>query len=193
MRVKFFTSSHGREDYGLPEKFRSLFSSHASRFGDFQVSAQSGQVMCLQTAQKIIADMKSWCGPQIVVLGLGDNNLRPRGLKKGHSGQEILDCHRLILESAADFQNVQVVIVGLLPCLKYDDVTKKPFKDTSYNLKKMTREYSFAFFFDIAKYFMNRETIKPTCFTDGIHLSLEGQTIYSDKVFKFILALPKLK
>ena len=193
MLTRLYTSSHGVQRHGLPEEFRRRFSDHPARFGRFEVKATPGQCMSNSIQEKIIKDMKEHAPePQIIIVSLGDNNLRPRGLSRGHSLTEVTSCHEAIMREASNLQNVQLVIVGLLPCPKYETVTKMPFKSASQELKRMCREHRGCHFIDIAKKFVCNKVVNPNLFSDGIHMNQQGREKYSEHVFRFILALPNV-
>ncbi len=195
MRVKFFTSSHGKEEYGLPAIFEGLFGKHFERFGHFEVDARGGRMMTDNVAQDIINDIQLHSNEkQVIIISLGGNDLRPRGVKKGQTISSLLNNHRRILEAAVNLQWTQVVVVGVIPCPRFDYLTKETFKSASFWLKKTTRPYKNGFFVNIANSFVNNQGIinKQLFIRDGIHMSPSGQSVYANRIFQYVLAMPKL-
>jgi hypothetical protein len=69
-----------------------------------QIHAKGGAVIDNIIVTKITDDMirhDQGNACQVVVIGLGDNNLRPRGLLRGHSKDEVIQCFSSLCITAA--------------------------------------------------------------------------------------------
>ena len=71
VRVKLWTSSHGREDYYLPKTLRSCLADHP-KFSDPEVYYKSSQKLDKEMVEKIISDVdKSEIPNQVHIVILG--------------------------------------------------------------------------------------------------------------------------
>jgi hypothetical protein len=82
--------------------------------------------------------------------------------------------------------------LGLLPCPAYHQVTKGLFKEASLKMMALSQQYASCNFIKMHQPFLFAGEIKRSLFVkDGIDLSKEGNTIYANKIVRYILALPK--
>jgi lysophospholipase L1-like esterase len=88
----------------------------------------------------------------------------------------------------------QLVILGLLPCPKFDIATKELFKSTSFELRKITKNFSCCSFVKISSGFVHLGHVDASLFhQDGIHLNEAGVKIFTERVVRHIEALPKFE
>jgi hypothetical protein len=60
--------------------------------------AQSGRKMTKELAEQIIQDVNNSAGhKQIIIIGLGGNDLRPKGVLAGHNVQQLVQLHKKIV------------------------------------------------------------------------------------------------
>jgi hypothetical protein len=58
--------------------------------------AQSGRKMTKELAEQIIQDVNNSAGhKQIIIIGLGSNDLRPKGVLAGHNVQQLVQMHMI--------------------------------------------------------------------------------------------------
>jgi lysophospholipase L1-like esterase len=86
-----------------------------------------------------------------------------------------------------------VILVGLLPCLEHELVTKELFKKASNGLRELSQKNWNCYFIPIAKSFINGGKINEKYFRDGVHLTPEGSQMYADVLCKRLVSLPVVK
>jgi hypothetical protein len=115
--VQFYSSSHGMPHRGLKKVLLDKMKLHQQRFQPFTINgkclyisilsilycnvlflAQSGRKMTNQLAEQIINDVNERAGrKQIIIIGIGGNDLRPKGVIAGYNVKQLVNLHKKIV------------------------------------------------------------------------------------------------
>ena len=186
--IKVWSSSHGKEDYGLPPALKVYLErqqrSHLPP-SSLTFEAKGGGKICPSVVSKVKRALRLSSGKaQCHVLILGTNNGR------GENPEEpavIAAYFKEILEEAEGIPKSHVVVCGLLPSpegAERNGPTTERFRETSSLLKDLTTGYSRSSFLDIPDFFTENGVVKEHLYRRkrgqaDIHFSRDGAALYA--------------
>ena len=138
--------------------------------------------------------------PQIHIIILGDNNLRPNRANSEKCADTIKYFEQLV-KNFSNFSNCRLVLCSTIPSPLTDNRSSQKFKEMNQLLKDLAKtEESRVSFLNFNKYFLFEGEIRTIVEVngqegylfsrDGIHLSPIGAKLLSVRLLEFLRLLP---
>ena len=196
-----YTSSHGldplpgreEEHRFLPRKLKIEFDiTLQKKFFGPEINAKGGQELNNEIISKIVQNAKNLCRsgtPQVIIVLLGDNNLR----NLNQPPNEYLKMIEDLLEQMQQISKCHLVLTSLLPSPKTNWKCKFVFRDVSNTIKELVgHENLKASFMNLnGKFLIQGEPDLSLFLSDKIHLNERGAKILAASIKNHLNKLPK--
>ena len=189
-KVFVYTSSHGLSHRFFPEEFSALFH-ESDPFSLQKMDAEGGRQLSWIGVLDKIKNTASETAPskQVIVILLGDNDLRPgRHGRRAKRPEELRPLVTNILEHCHRIPGCWVVFASLIPSRI---PTKKSFNAFNCIMKEETDKFRFSSFCQFTRRLCANGVLEPTYYTDDVHLSPNGAEIVARALHRHLQYLPK--
>ena len=192
-KVFVYTSSHGLEHRFFPEEFSALF--HLTDpFSLQEIDAEGGRQLSWPCVLNDIKIKASENAPmkQVIVVILGDNDLRPgRHGRRAKRPEELRPLVSNILQHCHRIPGCWVVFASLIPSIGHSNTTKESFIAFNRIMKEETDKFRFSSFCQFTRRLCVNGVLQPTYYTDDVHLSPIGAEIIARALHRHLQYITK--
>ena len=159
-----------------------------------EIDAEGGRQLSWTGVLNDIKNTASETAPlkQVIVIILGDNDLRPgRHGRRAKSPEELRPLVTNILEHCHRIPGCWVVFSSLIPSIGQYTTTKEPFSAFNRIMKEETDKFPFSSFCQFTRRLFVNGVLEPSYYSDDVHLSQLGAKIVASAMYRHLEYLTK--
>ena len=190
--VILFGSSHGCSWRHLPGHIRDGLPSLGPKYSWFLNYSESGATLTenrMAHFRRRIAELGGAAGQKVIIFLLGGNDLRPGPRGKNDGADVVVAKFAVLIEFAAQFKNIKLIISAIVPQLHQSDPQRQRFIDCTFGLRDLCALHDQATFFNLAKHLLYKGEPKSEFWADDVHLNDEGALLVANHLLEVLRQL----
>ena len=187
-KLVLFGSSHGTQWHHLPGHIQTALQTLSPKFsGVLQNHSQGGASLTDQRMalfRELLAKLGNEAGVRVVVFLLGGNDLR-----EGDEPDVVVAKFAQLIEFAAQFLNLKLVISAIVPQQHQSDLDRSRFMKCTHELRSLCKLHPQATFFNLVRGLLYMGEPREEYWEDAIHLNRQGAQVVANQLKEVLRCL----